>query len=162
MGFSNNETHYTKGSGTKPSEFTLKYQNHSGNPMGATYDHWVSGIRDPRTNIATYPKEFNLEYHSSNHTGTLLYVVTRPDANNFEGKNIEFASLWTHVQPKRINMEQYNFEQGSHDMSDADQPFAGVMNFGPKVVDFAQGYVSGDNKYQFLTEADFNIEQYIA
>lgn len=162
MGFTGNETHYTKSIGNKPAEFTLKYQEHSGSPHTATYNHWVSGIRDPRTGIATYPKEFGLEYHSSNHTGTLLYVVTRPDANNFEGKNIEFAALWTHVQPKRINLEHFQYEQGSHDVSDLDQPFSGYMSFGPKVTDFAAGYVSGSNKYQFLTESDFNIEQYTA
>ena len=160
MGFSVNETHYTKSLGAKPSEFTLKYQEHSGSPLTSPYDAWVSGIRDPKTNIATYPALSGLPYHSSNHTGTLLYIVTRPDANNFSGNNIEKSFLWTHVQPKRINMEHYNFEQGSHDMFDLDQPFSGVLNYGQAVDEFAAGYVAS-RTYAFYNENSFeNIGVY--
>lgn len=155
QGFTANETHYTKGIGVKPSEFTLKYQEHSGSPMGKPYNGWVSGIRDPKTGIATYPKQFGQEYHSDNHTGTLLYIVTRPDADNFSGKNIEFASLWTHVQPKRINLEHYNYESGSHDMFELEQAFTGVMNFGQEVEKFATGYAAS-RIYPFYTENSFN------
>lgn len=160
-GFSQNETHYAKGLGAKPSEFTLKYQEHSGAPMTPTYNSWVSGIRDPKTNIATYPKQYGLPYHSSNHTATLLYVVTRPDADNASGgQNIEFASLWTHVQPKRINLEHYNYDQGAHDFFDLDQPFSGVMNIGQKVEAFAAGHLA-KNIYPFFTEGGFdNIGKY--
>lgn len=153
-GFTTNETHYTKGIGNKSSEFTLKYQQHSGSPMTSLYNEWVSGIRDPKTGIATYPKEFGVEYHSNNHTGTLLYVVTRPDADNFDGNNIEFAALWTHVQPTRINLEHFNFESGSHDVFDLDQPFKGVIDFGEEVEKFAASYIK-DRVYAFGTQNDF-------
>lgn len=160
-GFSNNETHYTKGIGAKPSEFTLKYQEHSGATLTPAYNAWVSGIRDPKTGIATYPKRYNKQYHSSNHTATLLYVVTRPDADNIAGgQNIEFASMWTHVQPKRINLEHYNYDQGSHDFFDLDQPFSGVLNIGSAVENFAVGYIK-DRLYSFGSEDDFsNINKY--
>lgn len=154
MGFTANETHYTKGTGTKPSEFTLKYQEHSSSPMTKEYNSWVSGIRDPKTGIATYPKEFGIEYHSNNHTGTLLYVVTRPDADNFDAKIIEHASLWTHVQPTRINLEQFNYESGSHEFFDLDQPFKAVMHVGQEVEKFAEGYAKG-RIYPFYTENSF-------
>lgn len=160
MGFTQNETHYTKSIGSKSSEFTLKYQEESGAPMTPTYNQWVSGIRDPKTGVATYSKEFGLEYHSDNHTGALLYVVTRPDADNFSGKNLEFCSLWTHVQPKRINIEHFNYEQGNHDFAELDQPFSGYMSIGPEVEKFAAGYVSS-RVHNFYTEAGFdNIKQY--
>lgn len=166
MGFTQNETHYTKGIGTKPAEFTLKYQEHSGGLMTSTYNSWVTGIRDPRTGIATYPAKHNMQYHSANHTGTLLYVVTRPDADNFAGKDggsIEFAGLWTHVQPKRINLEHFNYEHGNHDFYDLDQPFTGYLNFGPKVETFARQKAVDllKNSYAFTTEADFaNMNTY--
>lgn len=153
QGFTNNEAHYTKGIGTKPSEFTLKYQKHSGGPITPAYNAWVSGIRDPRTGIATYPKEHNLTYHSSNHTGTLLYIVTRPDADNHAHNPIEFACIWTHAQPKKISLEPYNFEQGSHEMFDLDQPFTGIFNFGPKIDEFAHKQLK--NLYAFTSEADY-------
>lgn len=154
QGFTANETHYTKGVGNKPSEFTLKYQEHSGSPLTKEYNGWVSGIRDPKTGIAVYPKQFGVEYHSDNHTGTLLYVVTRPDADNFGGKNIEFASLWTHVQPKRINLEHFNFESGSHDFSELEQPFSAYMNIGSEVEKFATDYVAS-RVYPFYSENSF-------
>ena len=160
MGFTQNETHYTKGIGAKSAEFTIKYQAHSGAPMTPCYNSWVSGIRDPKTGISTYPKQYGLEYHSNNHTGTLLYVVTRPDADNFGGRNIEFASLWTHVQPKRINLEHYNYEQGSHDFFDLDQPFSGYMSIGQQVEKFAASHIP-TRIHPFYTEGSFeNIAQY--
>lgn len=156
QGFTNNEAHYTKGIGAKPAEFTLKYQEHSGGPITPAYNGWVSGIRDPRTGIATYPKQYNVPYHSKNHTGTLLYIVTRPDADNYGHKNLEFAAIWTHVQPKKINLEHYNFEQGSHEMFDLDQPFTGIFNFGPKIDTFAQSKLQ--DLYAFVSEADYGQE----
>jgi hypothetical protein len=95
-GFTSNETHYAKSMAGKPTEFTLQYQEHSGSPLTKCYDQWVSGIRDPKTGIATYPKQYNLEYHSSNHTGVLLYVVTRPDADNYQ-VSINSLNCWKTV-----------------------------------------------------------------
>ncbi|BDH16445.1 MAG: hypothetical protein [Bacteriophage sp.] len=156
MGFTQNETHYTKGIGAKPAEFTLKYQEHSGAAMTPAYNSWVSGIRDPRTGIATYPKNYNVQYHSKFHTGTLLYVVTRPDADNVSMNNIEFASMWTHVQPKRINIEHYNYDQGTHDMFDLDQPFSGYFNMGPEIEKLAKAKMNSESLYGFRSEGDYN------
>ena len=159
-GFTSNQHMYATKLGDKPSEFTLRYQAHSGSPLQRYYDEWVSGVRDPKTGIANYPAEFGLEYHSDNHTGTLLYVVTRPDANNFGGNNIEHASLWTHVMPKRISMGHFNFEQGNVEVNDLEQPFAGDMHFGQSVSQFAQKYVNG-KIYPFVSENEFsNINVY--
>ena len=153
-GFTGNESHYAKGI-TKSGEFTLKHQEHSGSPLTSIYNQWVSGIRDPKTGIATYPKDFNLEYHSSNHTGVLLYVVTRPDANNFAGKNIEFAALFTKVMPTKIALSHFNFETGNHDVNDIDQEFKAYMNIGQAVEDFAAKYMSEKAIYPFYNENNF-------
>lgn len=154
-GFSANETHYTKSMGAKPTEFSVKYQEHVGSRISSVYNHWVSGIRDPHTGHATYPKAYNMEYHSSNHTGTLLYVVTKADADNWSHNNIEKAFLWTHVQPKRIHMEHYNYESGSHEHFELEQSFSGVMRFGQAVDDFAISYLP-EKVYSFYTENSFN------
>ena len=155
MGFTQNETHYTKGIGAKPGEFTLKYQEHSGRPLTAFYNNWVSGIRDPKTGTATYPKQIGKPYHSKHHTATLLYVTTRPDADNYDQNPIEFASLWTHVQPKRINIEQYNYDQGDHSFFDLDQTFTGYMNIGRAVEELAVEIYNNKSTYNFYNESDF-------
>lgn len=156
-GFTTNEFHYTKTIGNKSSEFTLKYNEQSGSPLTRIYNHWVSGIRDPKTGIATYPAETGLPYHSDNHTAALLYVVTRPDANNFGGANtgvLEKAFLFTHVQPKRINLEHYNYESGNHEFFELEQQFSGMMHFGEHVDTWADAYIR-DKVYDFYTENRF-------
>lgn len=129
-GFTGNELHYAKGSGTKSTEFTLKYQEQSGSPLTKHYNKWVSGIRDPRTGIATYPKQYGLDYHSHNHTASLLYVVTRPDADNTGMKIIEHASITTHMMPKKIILNHFNFESGSHENFEHEMSFSGYHHFG--------------------------------
>ena len=158
-GFTGNESHYAKDI-TKNSDFTLKYTAHSGSPLDKQYNAWISGIRDPKTGIATYCKDAGLDYHSSNHTGVLLYVVTRPDADNFAKKNIEFAALYTKVMPTKISLNQFNFEAGNHDVSELEQEFKAYMHIGPKVEAFAAGYLA-DKVYTFSTENTFtNINNF--
>lgn len=154
-GFTSNESHYAK-SITKNSDFTLKYTEHSGSPLTKQYNAWVSGIRDPKTGIATYPGLAGAEdYHSSNHTGVLLYVVTRPDADNFAGgRNIEFAALYTKIMPTKIALNHFNYENGNHDVTDLDQEFKAYMHIGPKVETFAKDYIT-KNRYSFSTENSF-------
>ena len=164
-GFTANELSFAKGTVQKPEGFTLKYQVKSGMDIDRYYNTWVSGIRDPKTGIATYPKKSGLPYHSDNHTGILLYVVTRPDADNFgEGEdksNIEFAALFTHVMPTKIMLDHFNYESGSHEFAEKEQEFKGYMNFGQAVDAFAVGQMSTSKVYKFYNENDFlNLSEY--
>jgi len=164
-GFTNVELGFAKGTVSKPNEFTLKYQVKSGSDIDRYYNTWVSGIRDPKTGIATYPKKSGLPYHSNNHTGILLYVVTRPDANNWgagpDKSNIEFSALITHMMPKRIMMDHFNFEGGAHEFSEKEQSFTGYLNFGQAVDAFAIAQMNASKTYQFYNENDFlNLAEY--
>lgn len=160
-GFTGNELHFAKDI-SKSGEFTVKYQEQSGSPLSTIYNTWVSGIRDPKTGIATYPKLSGQEYHSANHTGVLLYVVTRPDADNFNGgKNIEFAALITKVMPTKIALNHFNYESGSHDFAEPEQEFKGYMNIGEAVENFAAQYMSASRIYTFDSENKFsNIKSF--
>jgi hypothetical protein len=117
--------------------FTLKHQEFSGSPVRKMYQYWVSGIRDPRTGIATYPKIFNLPYAAKNHTGELMYIVTRPDADNVTSDNIEFAAYYTNVYPTSIPLSHLNYSQNSHDLAEIDIEFRGTMNISAKVDEYA-------------------------
>jgi hypothetical protein len=158
-GFTQNELSFASGGVQKSEGFTLRYQEKSGAPETKVYNGWVSGIRDPKTGIATYPKKSGLAYHSDNHTGILLYVVTRPDADNFgkgpDQTNIEFAALWTNVMPTKILLNHYNFEAGSHDTAESEQEFKGYLNIGAAVERFAAANMSADKIYKFYNENDF-------
>lgn len=164
-GFTNNELSFAKGTVQKPEGFTLKYQVRSGADIDRYYNDWVSGIRDPKTGIATYPQKSGLAYHSDNHTGILLYVVTRPDADNFgqgpDKSNIEFAALYTHVMPTKIMLDHFNYESGSHEFAEKEQEFKGYMNFGQAVEKFAVAEMSKSKVYKFFNENDFlNLSDY--
>ena len=156
MGFTANETSFAKGTMQKAEGFTLKYQVSSGSDLCSYYNNWVSGIRDPKTGIATYPKDYSIPYHSKNHTGTLLYVNTRPDADNWEDDIIEFAAIYTNVFPTKIVQDHFNYEGGSHEFAEVEQEFKGYMHYGREVTEYAQKIMKSDSyKPKFYTENEF-------
>ena len=155
-GFTGNETSFAKGTMQKAEGFTLKYQVTSGSDLCTYYNHWVGGIRDPKTGIATYPKDYGIEYHSKNHTGILLYVVTRPDADKWGANIIEFASVYTNVMPTKIIQDHFNFEGGSHEFAEVEQEFKGYMHYGRKVTELAYSYMKTEShRYAIGSENEF-------
>jgi hypothetical protein len=159
-GFSPNEYHVAQNLGAKPSQFTLKHLEYSGNPVKNAYQHWVTCIRDPRTGIATYPARYQQDYMAINHTAELMYIVTRPDANNYENKQIiEFASYWTAVMPKKIPLGHFNYSKGTQNAPiEIDIPFSGVMHIGKNVDDAAAALLKAKSyrSYDFEEQDAYN------
>jgi hypothetical protein len=155
-GFANNDYHVAAGITKNNTEFTIKHQEYSGSPIKNAYSYWVSGIADPETGIPTYPVVHNIDYAAKNHTGALLYIVTRPDANNVGMKNIEFSAYITNVMPTKIPLGQFAYDQGNHDLVQIDIPLKGNMHIGPKVDAFAHKMLK--NAYTFVTEDMFDPE----
>lgn len=153
-GFSNSE-YQVATSAQNFQGFSMNFREYSGSPIRNSITHWVSGIRDPRTNLARYPKEYGLEYSAKNHTGELLYIMTRPDADNASanGKNIEFACLMTAVMPTRIPLSHMNYTAGSNDTPEIELSFTGVPIIGPKVDDLAVSELGRVSSY-FKTLGD--------
>jgi hypothetical protein len=157
-GFSQNEYHVAQNLGAKPSAFNLKHLEYSGSPIKNAYQHWVTGIRDPRTGIATYPKQYGMDYRAKNHTAELMYIVTRPDANNYADKKIiEFACYWTAVMPKKIALAHFNFTKATQTVPiEIDMPFSGVMHIGAKVDDAAASLLQANQHgFEFEEENDY-------
>lgn len=149
----------TKGNTT----FSIRHQEFSGNPIKNGYQFWVTGIRDPETDISLYPRAFNCEYGAKNHTGELLYIVTRPDANNVQHHNIEFAAYYTAVMPLKLPIQHFGYTQNDHSSPEIDQNFVGDFHIGPEVDDYAQAVLSGQtgsssivSPYHFITSACFS------
>ncbi|QDJ97794.1 hypothetical protein PALS2_169 [Staphylococcus phage PALS_2] len=134
--------------------FQMTHQEFSGSPIKNMYQYWVSGIRDPRTGIATYPKIHNLEYAAKNHTGELLYIQTRPDANNTSKNNIEFAAYYTAVIPTRISLDHHNYTMETHEEAQIEQDFAGNMEISARVNDFAKSKLN--EIYSFTEQGMFD------
>jgi hypothetical protein len=152
-GFSQNEYNVAAGIQKGNTEFTLKHQEYSGSPIKNAYQYWVSGIFDPETGISPYGAIHNIDYAAKNHTGSLLYIATRPDANNVNMKNIEFAAFYTNVFPTKMPLQHFNMGE-SHDLVEIEQTFKGTMHIGPYVDAYAAEYLQ--NAYTFVTEPMFD------
>jgi len=160
-------TTITKGN----TQFSLRHQEFSGNPIKNMYQFWVTGIRDPETDIALYPRAFHCEYGAKNHTGELLYIMTRPDANNVTMQNIEFAAYYTAVFPLRVPIAHLGYTQGDHNSPEIEINMVGDLHIGPEVDDFAYDVLSGNvtstreggskivTPYHFITSACFSPKE---
>lgn len=155
-GFNNNEYNVAAGITKANTDFTIKHQEYSGNPIKNAYGYWVSGIADPETGIPTYPVVHGIDYAAKNHTGALLYIVTRPDANNVTKKNIEFAAYITNVMPTKMPLGHFNYSQGDKQLVEIDMPLKGNLHIGPKVDAFATKMLK--QAYTFVTEDMFDPE----
>lgn len=158
-GFNNNEYNVVSGITKNNTEFTMKHQEYSGSPIKNIYQYWQTMIVDPETGIASYPKIYGVDYAAKNHTGELLYVMTRPDADNFNNNNInniEFAAYYTNVFPTKIPLGNYNYSQGDHNLVEIDIPFKGNMHIGPKVDAFAKKMMQESQPYNFNLEGMYD------
>ena len=157
-GFTQNEYHVAQNINAKPNQFTLKALEYSGSPMRNAYTHWVTGIRDPQTGIATYPKAYGYDYRAFNHTAEMMYIITRPDADNTEKDIIEFAAYWTAVMPKKIPWGHLNWAQGQHTVPvEIDMPFSGILHVSPAVDEAAiELYRAGAHGFAFEEEAAYS------
>ena len=154
-GFTGSENMFA-GSAQNFQGFSLTHREYSGSPIRNAYTHWVSGVRDPVTGIATYPAKYGKEYSAANHTGELIYIMTRPDADNQKASVIEFACLYTMVMPTKIPMGHLNFTAGSNDGTEIEMPFVGVPHIGKNVNAIALEQLK--NTYKFMNAGDFKYD----
>ncbi len=156
-GFTGSENMFA-GSAQMFQGFSMTHREYSGSPIRNAYTHWVTGVRDPVTGIATYPKKYQKEYSAKNHTGELIYIMTRPDADNTgNAKIIEFACLFTMVMPTKVPMGHLNFTAGSNDGTEIEMPFVGVPHIGKAVNEIAAQQLQKLN-YEFMNAGDFKYE----
>lgn len=156
-GFTGSENHFAGGAQMFQG-FSMTHREYSGSPIRNSYSHWVSGVRDPVTGVATYPKNYGLEYTAKNHTGELIYIMTRPDADNTNNaKIVEFACLYTMVMPTRIHLSHLNFTSGTNDGAELEQQFVGVPHISPAVDELAVEQLA-KLQYGFMNMGDFKYE----
>ena len=138
--------------------FSMTHREYSGSPIRNAYTHWVTGVRDPVTGIARYPKDYPdlaPEYSAKYHTGELIYLMTRPDADNTNNSRIiEFACLYTMVMPTKIPLGHLNFTAGTNDGTEIEMPFIGVPHISPAVDEIAAEQIKAI--YPFTTSGDWS------
>jgi hypothetical protein len=137
-GFAGNSFDVVTGVSRGSGEFTISHKEYRGGVMRKMYQKWITMIRDPRTGIALYPKLYNVDYSSRNHTGQLLYIVTSPDVTSGRN-NIEHAVFYSNVFPTNVPFDTlYNYERGNQESPTIDISFKGFPEFGPDVDEYAK------------------------
>jgi hypothetical protein len=165
-GFAGHEINVVTGVSRQNTEFTISHKEFSGGVMTRMYQKWISLIRDPRTGIALYPKLYGVDYGARNHSGQLLYIVTRPDATNTDRNVVEFAAFYSNVIPTNVPLDAlYNFELGSQDSPTIDITFKGFPEIGPNVNAYAEKILrekimntEGDSYLPFVDSYNTNTE----
>jgi hypothetical protein len=162
--FAANEYNVATNSKKGNTDFSIKHREFSGSPIRNMYQHWITGIRDPETGIATYPKIYGIDYAAKNHTGEIIYIVTRPDANNVDMNNIEFACYYSAVMPTKIMLSQFAFTHGSHDAVEYEQSFKGVFHMSSHVDTYAkqvlQSETGTEGGYGFYEMGQFDPQSH--
>ena len=153
-GFNNNSYNTAVGITKNNTEFTLTHKEFSGSPVKNMYQYWTTSIFDPETGISPYGRREKLEFASKNHTGSLMYIVLRPDVNNVDANNIEFAAYFTNVFPKKTPLSHLEFQQGTRDHVQIEIPFSGVMHLSAQVDDYAKELLK--KSYSYTTMGMFN------
>lgn len=138
-GFAGNETNVVTSVQRQNTDFSITHKEYSGGVMTKMYQKWISMIRDPRTGIALYPKLYGVDYGARNHSGQLLYIMTRPDATNTNKNIIEYSCFYSNVVPTNVPLDAlYNFTLGDQDSPTIDIQFKGFPEMGPNVDAFAK------------------------
>jgi hypothetical protein len=154
-GFAANEYNFATTTKKGNTDFSIKHREFSGSPIRNAYQYWITGIRDPETGISTYGAIAGINYGAKNHTGEIVYIVTRPDANNIDKNNIEFSCYYTAVIPTKIMLSQFAYTHGTHDAAEYEQSFKGVFHMSAQVDEFA-AKVLQQKVYGFLEMGDFD------
>lgn len=156
-GFNNNAYHTATGITKNNAEFTLTHKELSGSPIKNMYQHWVTNIFDPETGISPYGVKYGYDFAAKNHTGSLMYIVLRPDVNNYTRKNIEFAAYYTNVFPKKVPLSHFEYQQGTRDHVQIEIPFSGVLHLSAQVDNYARTLL--EKSYSYTTMGMFDPTQ---
>lgn len=140
-------------------EITISLYELSGSPIREFLETWISGVRDPRTNVAHYhgflqgPGEEDdvdkVAYGEVNHSAELIYYTMDPTCTR-----IEYACLLAHCFPTSSSRDHLNFDTNTHDNAEIEVPFRCTKYESRYINDIAAFYLMADTiKYSYL---DFN------
>lgn len=135
-------------------EITITLYEQTGSPVREFIETWMTGMRDPQSGVAHYHGAFDefedFEYGEKNHTAEFIFVDLDPTA-----RYIEYACLFAHCWPTRIDKSHLDYESGSHNEVALNIPFKVTKYEGRYVNDLAWYYLSQQKlRYNYL---DFKV-----
>lgn len=105
------------------SEFTLVYDEKSGSPLTKFAKLYLSGIKDPRTQVKTYHGLIHsglMEPGFENEVFTFLYIATDNTM-----REVEAAYLLIGCQLNSADLDMYNYTKGDINKRDVNVKFSG-------------------------------------
>ena len=135
------------------SKFTLSYDEKSGSPLTKFAKLYLTGIKDPRTQVKTYHGLIQngiMEPGFENEVFTFLFITTDNTM-----REVEHAVLIVGAQLDSANNDMYNYSKGSIDKASVNVAFNGYPIVSPTIDAAAQDMMT------FLLSADAKARQII-
>lgn len=137
------------------SEFTLTYDEKSGSPITKFNKLYLTGIKDPRTQVKTYHglihnKKINYEPGFEKEVFTFLFMSTDNTM-----KHIEAAYLIIGAQINNADTDMYNYTKGDISKREVQVKFSGYPICSPKIDKAAQDMLD------YLLSSDAGARQII-
>ena len=124
---------------------TISLYEQSGRPVGEFLETWISGVRDLRSGIAHY-HGIDVPYSEKYHTAEFIYLTLDPT-----GKEIEYACMFAHAFPTKVEKGHLNYEKGDRDNVLMDVEFRVTKYESTYINQVAQWYLAMDKiKYKYL------------
>lgn len=133
------------------SQVTFRFQERSGSPITKFISWYLTGIRDPRTQVKTYHGLVDQGYEPdySKEIFTLLYINTDNTA-----KKVENAYLFLAAQPTQAETSIYNSEKGQIEFKEVSVEFNCFTVTGPQINTRAEQVLAKMNTVTQFTSTD--------
>ena len=118
------------------SEFSLTYDEKSGSPLTKFARLYLTGIKDPRTQVKTYHGLIHnnlLEPGFENEVFTFLFIATDNTM-----RNVEYSTLIIGAQLNSADTSMYNYTKGDIGKKEVTVKFSGYPIIGTKIDAAAQ------------------------
>lgn len=125
-------------------ELTIKTYEFSGSPVREFIQFWINGVTDLQSGFSHYYGA-KTAVSQANHTAEFIYVVT-----DQSGKKVEFAALYANCFPKNVQLSQFNYDAGTHDLVTMNVTFTATRYMSPQINKQAVQLLS---KYNVLVDS---------
>lgn len=116
-------------------DFNIKVYEFSGSLMREVIQYWINGISDIQSGLSHYycdgtPNDVNygLPICQANQSAEFIYVAT-----DQSGKEVEYAALFANCVPTSIQLEQFNYTAGEHNLVEMNISFTASRYMSPQI-----------------------------
>lgn len=126
-------------------QITIKMYEFSGSPIREVVYSWINGMNDILTGFTHYNGDDEIDALQSNQTAEFIYVTT-----DNTGRKVEYACMFANCFPKNVKEDQFNYDQGQHNLVEYDLEFSCVKYESLQINKVAQALI---DRYRILTNS---------